>query len=50
MAAKSLAVSTEFATPICLMFLMKQIAMHAESTMKFLHVIPYILDMKICFE
>ena len=32
MAAKSLAVSIEFAIPICLMLLMKQIAMYAESS------------------
>ena len=31
MTAKSLAVSIEFAFPICLMLLMKQIAMYAES-------------------
>ena len=32
MAAKSLAVSIEFAIPICLMLLIKQIAMYAESS------------------
>ena len=31
MAGKSLAVSIEFAIPICLMLLMKQIAMYVES-------------------
>ena len=31
MAAKSLAVTIEFAIPICLMLLMKQIAMYVES-------------------
>ena len=32
MAAKSLAVSIEFAIPICSILLMKQIAMYAESS------------------
>ena len=42
MAARSLAVSIEFAIPICFMLLMKQIAMYAESSNEDLLAIPYI--------
>ena len=50
MAAKSLAVTIEFAISICLMLLMKQIAMYVESFDEVFGVILYILDSQIYFE